>query len=65
MERESEIPVGCVAGFKSAACAPGRGKFYYDYGTNRCLPTSGRGCGGRQLFDSLDRCVDYCGAANR
>jgi len=62
---QTEIPVACVAGFKSGLCAPGKGKYYYDYGNNRCRPTSGRGCGKRRLFDSLDACADYCGAGNR
>lgn len=61
----TEIPVACVTGFKSGRCAPGKGRYYYDYGTNRCRPTSGRGCGSRRLFKSLGECASFCGAPKR
>jgi hypothetical protein len=58
-----ELPVSCVAGSGSSNCPPGRGRFYYDYQSDRCMPTSARRCGNRRLFDTVDDCRSYCGAA--
>lgn len=58
-----ELPVSCVTGSGSSRCPPGRGRFYYDYQSDRCLPTSAGRCGARMLFDTLDECTSYCGAA--
>lgn len=58
-----ELPVSCVTGSGSSRCPPGRGRFYYDYQADRCKPTGARRCGGRTLFDTLDACKSYCGAA--
>jgi hypothetical protein len=63
MARPDELPVSCVARAGSGACAPGSGRWYYDYATNRCLSTSGGGCPGRRLFASPDECRRQCGAA--
>lgn len=58
-----ELPVSCVSGAGSSSCSPGRGRYYYDYQSDSCRPTSGRRCGGRRLFDSIDECRSFCGAA--
>jgi len=58
-----ELPVSCVTGSGSSRCPPGRGRFYYDYQSDRCLPTGAGRCGARMLFDTLDDCTSYCGAA--
>ena len=63
MARPDELPVSCVARAGSGDCRPGSGRWYYDYASNRCLSTSGRGCPGRRLFASPEDCRKQCGAA--
>ncbi len=61
--RESdELPVSCVSRVGAGTCPPGSGKYYYDYQADRCRPTGSARCGGRTLFDTLDACVNFCGA---
>jgi hypothetical protein len=37
-------------------------KFYFDYRDNRCKAFVHSGCGGRVPFETLEDCVNYCGA---
>jgi hypothetical protein len=57
-----QLPVSCVSKVGAGACAPGSGRYYYDYQSDRCRPTRSSRCGGRTLFDTLDECMRFCGA---
>ena len=57
-----ELPVSCVSKVGVGICPPGSGKYYYDYRSDRCRSTRSSRCGGRRLFDTLEECVQYCGA---
>jgi len=57
-----DLPVSCVAKPARGNCAGRRVKYYYDYRDNRCKSFNYSGCGGRVPFETLEDCVNYCGA---
>ncbi len=57
-----DLPVSCVAKPAPGNCRGRYTKFYYDYRDNRCKPFTYSGCGGRIPFETLEDCVNYCGA---
>lgn len=57
-----ELPVSCVSRVGPGTCPPGSGKYYYDYRDDRCKATGSSHCGGQALFDTLESCVNFCGA---
>jgi hypothetical protein len=59
-----DLPVSCVAKPAAGGCHGHYQKFYYDYRHNRCLAFSYSGCGGRVPFETLEDCVNYCGASH-
>ncbi|WP_295392548.1 BPTI/Kunitz domain-containing protein [uncultured Thiodictyon sp.] len=57
-----DLPVSCVAKPAAGSCHGHYRKFYYDYRNNRCKAFSYSGCGGRVPFETLEDCLNYCGA---
>lgn len=57
-----DLPVSCVAKPGVGSCHGHYRKFYYDYRSNRCKAFNYSGCGGRVPFETLEDCVNYCGA---
>jgi hypothetical protein len=57
-----DLPVSCVAKPAKGNCRSRQTKYYFDYRDNRCKSFTHTGCGGRVPFETLEDCVNYCGA---
>jgi hypothetical protein len=57
-----DLPVSCVGKPHPGNCRGHYRKYYFDYRDNRCKPFSYSGCGGRVPFETLEDCINYCGA---
>ena len=57
-----DLPVSCVAKPRSGSCRGHYKKYYFDYRDNRCKSFTHTGCGGQVPFETLEDCMNYCGA---
>jgi hypothetical protein len=57
-----DLPVSCVAKPAAGNCRGHYKKYWFDYRDNRCKSFTHTGCGGRVPFETLEDCVNYCGA---
>jgi hypothetical protein len=57
-----DLPVSCVAKPDPGHCRGHVKKYYFDYRDNRCKSFTHSGCGGRVPFETLEDCMNYCGA---
>lgn len=57
-----QLPVSCLDEPDRGPCGASQVRFYYDYRDDRCKPFSYGGCGGNVPFETLERCLDFCGA---
>lgn len=57
-----DLPVSCVGKPHPGHCHGRFRKYYFDYRDNRCKPFNYSGCGGRVPFETLEDCINYCGA---
>jgi hypothetical protein len=57
-----ELPVACVVKPDPGACGGSEVRYFYDYRDDRCKPFRYGGCGGSAPFQTLQGCLDFCGA---
>jgi hypothetical protein len=57
-----ELPVACVVKPDPGPCGGSEVRYFYDYRDDRCKPFRYGGCGGRAPFQTLQGCLDFCGA---
>jgi hypothetical protein len=62
VDNKEELPVTCLTRPDPGTCRGSQQKYFYDYRDNRCKSFSYGGCGGRVPFESLQDCLNYCGA---
>jgi hypothetical protein len=57
-----ELPVACVVKPDPGPCGGSEVRYFYDYRDDRCKPFRYGGCGGSAPFQTLQGCLDFCGA---
>lgn len=60
--RGDELPVSCLDRPDPGPCRAAQVRYFYDYHDNRCKPFRYGGCRGYVPFETLERCIDFCGA---
>ena len=58
-----QLPVACLDKPDRGPCRASQVRFYYDYRDDRCKAFTYGGCRGRVPFQTLQSCLDFCGAA--
>lgn len=59
---QDELPVSCLDRPDPGPCRASQVRYFYDYHDNRCKPFRYGGCQGYVPFETLERCIDFCGA---